>query len=247
MSLENSIKDVITKKLEDGMIEKLIAEQLENGVKNALKDLLGSYGDVTKVIEKQIKSVMIPYLESYDYSGYITKLNSVLVDLLQNTALENKKLLENFKDLMLPEKLETINVTELFERWKKYVEKNVETNGLEVCYEDGPSYEYVDVSFEVDYNEERSWSDMKHAVLVFECEHDKEMNYEIKIHTWPKYDKEKWTIEYRTVHDLASLRHLDEFSVLLMKLHQNGTKLILDSDGENDEIEPEAKPEPSFS
>ena len=29
MNLENSIKDVITKKLEDGTVEKIVAEQLE--------------------------------------------------------------------------------------------------------------------------------------------------------------------------------------------------------------------------
>ncbi|WP_375104625.1 hypothetical protein ACDZ28_10660 [Paenibacillus sp. RS8] len=248
MSLENSIKDVITKKLEDGTVEKLIEQQLEKGVANALDSLFRSYGDVTKVIEDKVKSVMIPFLETYDYSKYIVKLDSVLVDVLQSSALENKKLLENFKDLMIPEELKTIKVTELFERWMLHVAENVETDELEVCYEDGPpSYEYVDVRFEVEYNEERSWSSMKHAVLVFECEHDEKMNYEIRIHTWPKYDKGVWTIERNSIHDIKSLRHLDKFEMFLMKLQQNGTKLILDSDGESDEVEPEAEPEATFS
>ena len=247
MTLENSIKDVITKKLEDGTIEKLIAEQLENGIKNALKDLLGSYGDVTKVIEKQVKSVMIPYLESYDYSQYVTKLDSVLVDVLQSSALENKKLLENFKDLMVPEELKTIKATELFGRWMKHVERNVETDELEVCYEDEPTYENVEVRFEVEYNEERSWSDFQHAKLIFECDHDEKMNYELKIHNWKKFDKGEWTIDFDSVHDINSLRYLGEFEIFLMKLKQNGTKLIIDSDGDSDEVEPDAKPEASFS
>ncbi|MEK3776656.1 hypothetical protein MHB85_19340 [Paenibacillus sp. FSL K6-4396] len=248
MSLENGIKDVINTKLKDGTVEKLIGEQLEKGVVNALDNLFRSYGDVTKIIEEKVKSVMIPYLEGYDYSRYITKLDSVLVDVLQSSALENKKLLENFKELMIPEQDKTIKATELFERWKEYVEGNVETDGLEVCYEDGPpTYEYVSVSFEVDYNEERSWSDMRNAVLVFECEHDSEMNYQIRIHNWKKFDKEEWTIDYKSVHDINSLRHLDEFAIFLMKISQNGTKLILDSDGDSDEIEPEEKPEASFS
>ena len=102
MNLENSIKDVISKKLEDGSIEKLVEEQLEKGVSNALSSLFSGYGDVTKVIEKQVKSVMIPYLSQYDYSNYIVKLDSILVDVLKASSLENKKMLENFKDLMLP-------------------------------------------------------------------------------------------------------------------------------------------------
>ncbi|QUL57542.1 hypothetical protein KDC22_14325 [Paenibacillus tritici] len=247
MSLENSIKDVIAKKLEDGTIEKLIGEQLEKGVVNALESMFRSYGDVTKVIEDKVKSVMIPYLESYDYSEYIVKLDSVLVDVLKNTALDNKKMLENFKNLMIPDEMKTIKVTELFDRWMKYVKENVETDGLEVCYDEGPYYEYVDVRFEVEYNEERSWSSVKHAVLVFECEHDEKMNVEIGIHTWPKYDKGEWTIDRHSIQDISSLRHLDEFSIFLMKLNQNGTKLILDSDSEGDEIKPDKEPEASFS
>lgn len=145
MNLESSIKDVIGKQLVDGTVEKLIEEQLQKGVTKALESLFSSYGEVTKVIEKQVKSVMVPYLESYDYSDYITKLDSVLVDVLKNSALENKKLLENFKDLMIREDRKEIKVTELFEVWKKYVAKNVETDGLEIDFDDRPSYEYVEI------------------------------------------------------------------------------------------------------
>lgn len=246
MSLENNIKDVIAKKLEEGFIENIIAEQLESGVKNALKDLLGTYGDVTKVIEKQVKSVMIPYLESYDYSKYIVKLDSVLVDVLNSSALENKKIIDNFKNLIVEEKSKSIKATDLFEQWKNYVSKNVDTDNLEICYEDDVTYESVEVNMTIDYNEERSWSSFEHAILVFECDHDEEMNFEVKIHRWKDHDRE-WTIDYKTPHDINSLRHLSEFEVYLMKLAQNYTRLELDSDYESDDVEPDERPEPSYS
>lgn len=47
MTMEQSIKDAITNKLEDGTVEKLIGEQLEKGVTNALDNLFRSYGDIT--------------------------------------------------------------------------------------------------------------------------------------------------------------------------------------------------------
>lgn len=103
MNLETSIKDVITKKLEDGTVEKLIEEQLEKGINQALSQLLGSYGDVTKLLEKQIKSVMVPYLENRDYSEYIVKLDDVLAEVLQEATLPHQELLKNFKDLMVQE------------------------------------------------------------------------------------------------------------------------------------------------
>ena len=37
MSIENSIKDVIAKKLEDGTIEELVSKQFEKGVNEALE------------------------------------------------------------------------------------------------------------------------------------------------------------------------------------------------------------------
>ena len=49
-SIETAIKDVITTKLAEGIIERLVAENLEKGINEALKSLLGRRGDVTDII-----------------------------------------------------------------------------------------------------------------------------------------------------------------------------------------------------
>lgn len=248
MTLENNIKDVVNTKLEDGTIERLIGEQLEKGVVNALENMFRSYGDVTKVIEEKVKSVMIPYLESYDYSQYITKLDSVLVDVLKNSALENKKLLENFKTLMTSEeKIKSIKVSELYEKWMDFVAKNISTDNLEVDYDDGVSYESVEVNFNVEYNDSRSWSSFKYAVLTFECEKDEDMNFEISLSRYTNGSDKGWDIRYDGKRELKSLRYLNEFEILLMNLSQNHTTIILDEDYATDDVRPEAEPEASFS
>lgn len=247
MNLESSIKDVISKKLEDGSIEKLIEQQLEKGVVNALDSLFRSYGDVTKVIEEKIKSVMVPYLESYDYSKYLVKLDDVLVEVLKNSALENKKLLENFKELMIPEERKVIKASELFDIWTKFVAENVETDGLDVDYDDGVSYVPVEVSMEVEYEDSRDWSSFEYAKLILECEHDEKMNFEISISRYKKDKEKKWDIHYRNDHELRNLRYLDKFEILLMRLDQTNVKLELDTDYESDEITPEKEPEASWS
>lgn len=249
MSLENSIKDVITKKLEDGSVEKLIEEQLEKGVSNALSSLFGSYGDVTKVIEKQVKSVMVPYLEHYDYSNYIVKLDSVLVEVLKKSSLDNKKMLENFKALLLPEERKTIKVSELFDIWSKYVAEEVETSGLEVNCDDGdPTYETVEITLDVEHDSDskRSWSCFDYATVIFECDHDEKMNFSIRISKYNNSKDEGWDIEYRSEKGISSLRYLNDFEILLMRLSQAGTKLIIDENSINDEIMPEKEPEATF-
>jgi len=248
MTIEKSIQDVITSKLEEGLVEKLVAEQLEKGITKALESLFGSYGDVTKIIEKQIKSVMVPYLEAYDYSEYIVKLDDVLAEVLKNTTTDNKDMLNNFKELMsVDEKMKEIKLSDLFTKWTKYVAENVDTSDLEVCYDDNVSYENVDVCFNVDYYQENDWSSFEYAVLTFECEQDEEMNFSIRLSRWKNGRDKGWDITYDKVNDLKSLRDISQFEILLMKLKQNFTKLIIDEDSDSDEIEPEAKPEATFS
>ncbi|UDB48486.1 hypothetical protein [Bacillus safensis] len=245
MNLEKNIKDVIAQQLENGIVENLIAEQLKQGVSKALEDLFSSYGgEARKVIENKLKSVIVPYLETYDYSEYITKLDHVLVETIKEASFDNRTLLENFKNLMIEEKEKTIKLSDLYENWKEYVAKKVETDGLEVEFDDGPEYEAVEVRVEVERNEDRSWSIFEHAIILFECEHDKEMNFEIPISLY-KRDKE-WAINYRTSHELKSLRHINDFEILLMRLSQNGVKLDLDIEWENDQVTPDEEPEATF-
>ena len=248
MNLENSIKDVMSTKLEDGTIEKLIGEELEKGIVKALDSLLGSYGDVTKVIEKQIKEVMVPYLEGYDYSKYIVKLDSVLVDVLKNSALENRKMLENFKGLMIVDKkVESMKVSEIFKIWSKYVAKNVEISGLEVEYDCGVSYQAVEVSFDVENDDRRSWESFQYATLVFECEHDEKMNFAIRLSRYSNDKNKNWDMSYIKSHDIRSLRYLNKFEILLMKLDQSNVKIELDKTSDNDDITPDAEPEASYN
>lgn len=247
MTLENSIKDVITQKLEDGSVEKIISEQFEEGLKKALDRMFASYGDVTKILEEQLKSVLVPYLEGYDYSEYIVKMDSVLVEILQNTAVDNKKMLENFKELMTPHE-EKIKASDLFNKWMEFVAKNVETDGLEIDYDDYPSYETVQVTMEVEEDEDRSWSSFKHATLIFECEHDEKMNFAIRLSKYTGGRKDKdYDISYDRTPDIKSLRYLKDFEVYLMALAQSGTQLILDKTFDSEDVRPEKEPEASFS
>ncbi|WP_035053157.1 hypothetical protein [Carnobacterium pleistocenium] len=250
MNLENSIQDVITKKMQDGTIEKIVSEKLEEGVNSALDQLFGRYGDVTEVIQKQIKSVMVPYLENRDYSEYIVKLDDVMVKVLKETTIDNKKILKNFKGLITPvadlEKETT--VTKLFGKWIEYVSGDVDTSGLEIDYDDEPCYVNVPVSARFEKDEAgRSWSSIERATLIFECEHDEKMNVLIPLSRWEKYSNGTWDIDFKSTSDLNSLRHLNDFEVYMMNLTQAYVKLEVDEEDLDEDVEPEEKPEASFN
>ena len=247
MSIENAVKDVIAESLEKGMVERLVAENLEKCINKSLENLMGSYGDVTKVIEEKIKSVMINQLSSYDYSKYIVRLDAVLTEILKRTSLDNKKILENFKELMVDcEFPKVVKVSDIFEEFKKFVAEKVDTKDLEVEYDDGPAYEYVSVTMEVEYEEKRSWSSssFEYAKVVFECEQDEDLNFEIRLSKFMNYG---WELSTEIDTSIKSLRYLDALKIYLLKLNQSRAKIEIDEDDLSDMVRPNKEPEASFS
>jgi len=245
MSIEKSINDVITTKLAEGIIEKLVAENLEKGINKALENLMGNYGDVTKVIQDKIKAVMINQLEDYDYSEYIVKLDAVLTEILKHTALNHKKMLDNFKKLMTDREFpKVVKLTDIFEEFKKHIAKDVDTSDLEVDIDDKPRYEYVYVAMEVEHEDKRPWSSFQNARVIFECEKDEKLNYELRLF---KFDRFPWHVTVSADTSIRSLRHLDEFKIYLLKLDQNRVDIEIDVNFLEDEVRPEAEPEATFS
>lgn len=237
MNLENNIKDVITKKLEDGTIERIVSEQLEKSVSNALEDLFRSYGDVTKVIKDKVKSVMVPYLEGYDYSKYITKLDSVLVDILEKSTLDNRKILENFKELMSSESIpETIKISDIYEKWCEYCKENVDEDNVEFMDYEG---RYINVNLHVE-EVSGDWNEYEKHVVTFTCEEDEDLNVEFMITKWKEYD-DNHRLDWDKKCNLKSLKFLNKFDMFMMNLDQACTDIILDKKYSDDElfVEPE--------
>lgn len=244
MTLENQIKSVIEQKLADGTVEKLVAEKFEQGINNALDNMFRSYGDITEVIEKQLKKVMIPYIEKHDFNQYLIKLDTVLTELSNSVIKDNKKILDNFKTLMEPVPKE-IKSSELFNKWLEYAADNIETDGLEVEFDDRPSYETVEVTMSFEQLDSPSWSSFENGQLLFECDHDEDINFVIPLHRWKEHE-DYWTITDLGNIDLSSLKNISSFEVFIRSLKQNYTKILIDTDYEIEDLQPSKEPEPNW-
>jgi len=249
MNLEESISGVIQKKLTDETIEKIIAAKFEKGINEAMDDLFRSYGDIGKVIKEKVSSVMIPAIEKHDFSDHLVKLDTILTEIVNKTSLsENQRLLDNFKELMIEDDTKEISVSRLFDLWCDYVKDNVDTNGLEVCTDDGePEYESVECSVVVEFDETRNWSSFEKANVIFECDHDEKMNFSIPISRWKTQEKNNWDIDYNQEPNIDSLRYMGAFEVLILKLKRSSCKLHIDTENESEGVIPEEVPEASFS
>lgn len=231
-NLENNIKDCIANELEKGVIEKVIAEQLEKCIEKSISDMFGWSGDVKKVVEEKVKSVMIPYLESYDYSQYITKLDSVLVDVLKNTALDNKRLLENFQTLMTSEDIpRTIKITDIFEKWNEYCKEEIDEDNIEMDYDGG----YINTRFTAE-DVSNDWSSYKTYMVVFECEEDENLKFEFSIQAWKPEDNTGFTSNYKNTGNIRSLRNLNDFEILMMRISEGYENIVVDRFERWDEV-----------
>ncbi len=225
------------------MKEKFI-ETMGDAIESAFR-----WGDVRDVLKKKVTEVMVPYIEKYDFSEYLPKLDSVLAELVNSdTCMGNKQILENFKDLMTEPEQKEIKVTDLFKVWIKQCCKDIDTDGLEICYDDSVSYSCVDCEMRVEELDKPLWSSYQRAIITFDNEHDEKLNIEIPVSKWvgDNGKEEQYTLSISNDVCISSLRNLNEFQILLMRLEKAKAAIIIDKDSCFDEIYPEAEPEARF-
>ena len=245
MTLESAIRDVLNEKLTDGTVEKLVAKNIEQGINSALHDMFRSYGDMTKVIENKLKEVMVPYIENHDFSQYLVKIDAVLLELTKSAIPENKVMLENFQTLMKPAP-KSIKVSELFEKWCEYAQEHIDTDDLEIDYDDEPTYENSEVSMSFEQFDKSSYSIYDYGELVFTSDHDEKLNVSISLSKWERRSNSEWEIDKLQPIEFSSLRYADEFTVFLYTLKQADTKIELDTDYQSNEIVPNESQEASY-
>ncbi len=245
-SFERKIINTANEKLNDGTVEKLVGQYIEKGVSDALSNVFSYGGEGKKLIEKKLSETMIPAIEKHDFNQYLTKLDTVLTEIVNSTSLaDNKEILENFKGLMKEQEMKEIKLSEIFRQYCRHVEENVDTNDLEACCDDGePYYEHVTARLEVEH-EEKGWfkSDYDNCIVRLICDEDEDLNCQLKL--YKHKNKDRWRLlNYGDSVDISSLGWLSGFKVFLMTLYRAFTEIVLDVESDSDDdIEPEEKPE----
>ena len=248
VNFDEDIKRITDEILQDGTVDKIIREKITKGFESAIESSF-SYGKLRDAIRTKTDEVLVPFIENYNMEKYIVKLDTVLSEIVNSTALtENKKILENFKNLMTEPDMKTITATEIFEQYKLYVAKEMDTDGRDVQIDDGVYYEPMEVNFEVVEEEERPWSSFDSAVLelsVAEEEQQEELNRTIRLDHY-KNGKEGWDIISEFNPPIKSLRYLDDFDIFLLTLQRANVKLIVDKKSDWDSVISENEPEATY-
>lgn len=247
--MKEELLNIAMQSLSDDDVKEIVKDKFKKMMERAVEDAF-RWGDAEKAIKSKVTEVMVPYIEKYDFSEYLPKLDSVLAEIVNSDAcMANKTILENFRDLMIEPEQKEIKVTDLFKAWKKKCERDIDTSGLDIDYDDGVSYSCVECEMSVEELDKPSWSSIQRALIIFENEHDESLNVEIPISKWifDSGREEPYTLSLENDLTISSLRYMDDFQIFLMRLARARTSIIIDEDYDSGDICPEAEPQPSFS
>lgn len=247
--MKDELLKIAQESLSSDEVNQIVKEKFKNALSSAIEDAF-RWGDAKRALENKVKEVMVPYIEKKDFSKYLPKLDSVLTELVNSDAcIGNKQILENFRNLMTEPEQKEIKVTDLFKAWINQCNKNIDTDDLEICYDDRVSYSCVECEMRVEELDKPSWSSCQRAVITFENKHDEKLNIEIPIHkwVWDSGKEEPYKLSISNDVRISSLRSLNEFQILLLRLERAGTSIVIDTYCHYDEICPEAEPKASFS
>lgn len=114
--MKEELLNIAMQSLSDDDVKEIVKDKFKKMMEKAVEDAF-RWGDAEKAIKSKVTEVMVPYIEEYDFSEYLPKLDSVLTEIVNSDAcMANKTILENFRDLMIePEqkeiKVETFYIT----------------------------------------------------------------------------------------------------------------------------------------
>lgn len=95
-NFDEDIRRITNEVLQDGTVDQIIREKVTDGIKGAISDSFG-YGKLRNAIKERVEQVLVPFIEKYDMSDYIVKLDTVLTEIVNQTALvDNQKALTEF-------------------------------------------------------------------------------------------------------------------------------------------------------
>lgn len=261
-ALQTEINKIVSDALNnDDAIAAIIKTKINDAITSAVESLF-NWGEAKHAIEAKLKEVMVPAIESYDFSKYVQKLDIVMKEILHSPAVIcNNKILSNFKTIMCPPDVKTLTLKQLFIEYCDYVAKNLDTNGRDIDYDSGDvEYEPIECIMELE-DITSTWTasnNDEHYRLLFhvgeenaESEYGESLNVDIELRRWRWMPSDEYDI--RIAIDPNKLNHMSDFESFVYSLCMANIHVKLDSTEnlksgiyEDELVTPDKTPEPDY-
>lgn len=247
--LDEEIQRIAAEALGSEELETKFKEHVTSAFDDVFKDAF-RWGKIRDAVKNRLEEILVPYIENYDMSAYVVKLDAILAQLAKETVVaDNRKILENFNHLVGRPLSQRITLNELFHEYAKHVESHADTMYLEVDFEGEPTYESIHVEANVVEERTRRLSfgstSFTTAMLHFTADGQEDLNFSVELTHWNRDDY--WTIKAPRHMNIDSLRSMSSFEVLMLSLDQTFAQLTFDESYEEDWVTPDKRPEPIWS
>lgn len=235
--MQEIIKKVYNEKLNDGTIEKIVSDKIDEMVKSCCDDLFTYSGSIKKQMKAKLEEVMSSVVESSDFSAYVQKLTYIINQVLPETALQDYKHIgEAIEETCGSKALsykDTVKLSDIFKAYCDYVEKETfypsdfnDEDEFHDDYDNGGKYVELNLKMDVDDYIKFYIDDCSTTMDYRERE-----KYTFSLKKWDR------TISYYKDIPLRKLSYISKFEMYLIMLSNNNVKIEFDCRNEECEVE----------
>lgn len=236
-SIEERINETINQFLESDYIENQTQIALEKATKKACDDLAGWNSPISKIIKENIQSVMVPIIERYDYSQYVTKLDVVLAEILKESLNPNNEIFKKFK-IATKDTPKVVDISDILKEYVKYKESDYDMDYIEDEVEDYYDGDIFEIPCSIEVVKSGYLNDRYSLVLKNDYEDEV-----IEINLIKNIFDNTFMISTDLAYNLRSLSHLSDFDIYLLNLQRNYSEITWDKAVIEDQIEVEVQKE----
>jgi hypothetical protein len=245
--MKDLINRVFEKKMHDGTIEKIVADKIDEMVKEIGEKQMRWGGDAKKAMEEKLSPVILQAIENSDISSMVTKITMLINAGMRDSEIEHyHEALASVKELLgandsiraLREK-KTVKLSEIFEKYKEYLnyiydEDDFDSEDIE---DDGESCTAsIECSIRVKTEDEYfTWRKPGYAVELSTDKSDDRKSGDLRFKLNYNYDGTQLHVwgNFRSM-PLGDFRHCPEFILYLAALEREGITVEIDIEDEDD-------------
>lgn len=234
-SIESLVQECLTKKLEDGTLERLVDSKIEEALGKVIDDTLSWRGDTYNLIKSRTAQVMSEAIERCSFADYTAKLSEVIDNAFENSSVHQYgRICKNIKELLDDDGVEfgkTVNLDTIVSKYETFLEEYFQDKKylFDICdIEDDGEHGYVNLNWALHIIKRHTHLDIYDITLCVDSE-DEDLTEDTTI-TFSirggKYD-EGYNIYLDTDWRISEIRNLNEVLIYLLKLKQNYNKITL--------------------
>lgn len=235
MNLEEKILASMSSYLKSDELNEKIDAAIKKATDDVISNLFTEYGSpVKKIIGENLRAGLLTEMKNTDYSRSVVSLDLLVQQVIKDASAENNNTLKRFKQWATFEVPDSVKTSEIFEKYLKFVEENLDVADLDVKFDDGPRYDGGSVTMEIVDDDSVCYK------VRLKCENDSNLNMDFEIFRYGTP-----TVRLRDSGN-CSLRMVDEFEFWLRNVEANRVQIDVDELDMTDEVEIDEEPEPMF-